>query len=331
MNKDKIQKRISKLPISSYNKIRLYRTFTHIYWWLYCSSEERKKRFGYNILTPSGDYYGHEQWLKKYCDYKDPIFAYIEHGVYFGDNTSKVGWAPEWDLGNIITFGDSRYNLLKNIYPDYNILRIGPRVHYAPTDMSYYEEIKSKLIPGAKTMTLYPFHSIQSDPHKFNTSLFMKGALEVAKSFGIKNILVSLHPRDFEHGLNLQYKDTNVILVTGGSDNSGFLPRLRTIMELSDLTYSNALGTHVGYSIYLGTPHILDTHSNQPQDGRKTRYREEQAMFARVFSGKNGLNISKEQYELCDYYWGFRHVKTPEVLYKELEACKSNFEHNFRH
>lgn len=336
MDKNKIQDTILKLPVSSYNKLRFYRFISHFYWRFQCTPEERKRRLNNNILTSSGGYYGQEQWLKKYCGYKDPIYAHIEHGVYFGDNPTKVGWKPEWDLGNVVTFGDSRYTLLKELYPDYNILRVGPRVHYAPTDMDYYKEIKSKLIPNEKTMVLYPHHSIGDDKHSYNTKVFIDGAFKVADSFGIKNILISLHPTDFEHGADLQYKDTNVILVTGGAANEGFLPRLRAIMQLADLTYSNALGTHVGYSIYLGTPHILNLESNPPANKGefsskvRERFYEEQSLFTSVFSGKNGLTITNEQRELCDHYWGFSHVKSPEELYKGLEYCKENFFQHFK-
>ncbi len=336
MDKGKIQRNISKLPISSYNKLRLFRALTRCYAYLYCTPEEKKRRKGINNLTASGAYYGQEQWLKEYCGYKDAVFAYIEHGVYFGDNTSKVGWTPEWDLGNIITFGDSRYNLLKDLYPDYNVLRIGPRVHYAPTNKAYYEELKTKLDPTGKTMALYPLHSLHDDKHSFNTQEFLDGAFEKGKELGVKNYLLSLHPTDFDHGADLLYKDTNVVLVTGGPANEGFLPRLRSIMELADVTYSNSLGTHVGYSVYLGTPHILDLRSNPSRNkgefSSKVRehYYEEQTTFAKVFSGDDGLTITKEQRELCDYYWGYSHIKTPEELYRGFEECKNHFFLHFK-
>lgn len=334
MDKNSIQNNILKLPLSSYNKLRLYRILSRGYSYLYCTPEERKRRNKNNILTVSGAYYGQEQWLKRSCGFLDPIYAYIEHGVYFGDNPTRVGWSPEWDLGNIITFGDSRYDFLKKLYPDYNVLRVGPRVHYAPTDQAYYEELKSKLVSDGKTMALYPHHSIHDDKHAYNTRQFLEGAFEVGREFGVKNYLLSLHPTDIEHGADTLYKDENVILVTGGPANEGFLPRLRAIMELADVTYSNALGTHVGYSVYLGTPHILDLNSNPPANKGefsskvRERFYEEQSQFASVFSGKDGLTITNEQRELCDYYWGFSHVKTPDELYMCLEECKKYF---FRH
>lgn len=330
MDKGKIQRNISKLPISSYNKLRLFRALTRCYAYLFCTPEEKKRRKGINNLTVSGAYYGQEQWIKEYCGYKDAVFAYIEHGVYFGDNTSKVGWAPEWDLGNIITFGNSRYKLLKDLYPDYNVLRIGPRVHYALTDKAYYEELKAKLDPIGKTMALYPLHSIHDDKHSFNTNVFLEGAFKLGKELGVKNYLLSLHPTDLEHSSDLLYKDKNVILVTGGPANEGFLPRLRAIMELADVTYSNALGTHIGYSVYLGTPHVLDLTSNPSKGDKQTRYHEEQDQFASVFSGQDALTITKEQYDLCDYYWGYSHIKTPEEMYKALEGCKNHFFLHFK-
>ena len=302
-----------------------------------CTDAEYKRRIKSQILVPSGSYYGQEHWIKKYSGYDDVIYAHIEHGVYFGNNRSKIGWEPEWELGNIITFGDSRRDLLNDMYPDYNILPIGPRVHYAPTDLLYKEEIKSKLLPDSKTMTLYPAHAIHDDKHSFNTQQFLDDASELAKSLGVKNILVSLHPIDLANKAEILYEGMNVIVVSGGTENMNFLPRLRAIMELSDLTYSNALGTHVGYSIYLGTPLILDTSSNPPRQAGEfassvtNRYYEERAVFEKVFSGRTEFSITPEQIDLCNFYWGFNYVKSPHVLYRELEYCKDNFIRNFKY
>lgn len=36
-----------------------------------------------------------------------------------------------------------------------------------------------------------------------------------------------------------------------------FLNRLKTIILLSDYTCSNSIGTHTGYCVYLGKPHLV--------------------------------------------------------------------------
>ena len=121
----------------------------------------------------------------------------------------------------------------------------------------------------------------------------------------------------------------NVIFVGGGKDSFRFLPRLRAIFELSDLTFSNALGTHVGYSVYMGTPHVMKLESNH-NVSPNLYFENEQKKFSEVFSGRDPLIITEEQRQLCDYYFGFSHVKTAEELYQSLEECKRKYETIFK-
>ena len=59
-----------------------------------------------------------------------------------------------------------------------------------------------------------------------------------------------------------------------------FLSRLKSIIQLSDLTMSNNVGTHLGYCIYLNKPHwivrqkIGNTSHNQKHLERELNQRE---------------------------------------------------------
>ena len=318
-----IRQLICKLPVNSDKKIRLQGFVQRIYWFLHYDKKRRNELINNQVLLNSNHYYGHEYWLKKYCGYDHRIGGIIEHGVYFGNNRDRVGPSEDWDTGSILTFGESRVSLLKELYPSYNIYPIGPRIHYADISQTYYDEIYRKLDHTGKTLTIYPSHSIANEKAKFDSKLFLEEAKQLAKRIGAKNILVSLHPSDYLHNINLDFEGANVILVGGGNNPLEFLPRIKAIFKLSDLTFSNSLGTHVGYSIYMKTPHVMSLSSNK--NAGNPVYECEQKKFAEVFNGVDLYSISEEQYALCDYYFGYSYIRKPSDLQIILDECRAKY------
>lgn len=314
---------IRRLPINTDKKLRIFANSRKCYYYLKYHNVPDSFTF-----VPSNLYYGHEYWMRKYSGYKQTVYGVIEHGVYFGENTTKVGNEEEWDLGSIITFGDSRIKLLNKLYPDYNVIGVGPRLHYAPIDGNYLKELRSKLIPDSKTIAIYPAHSISNQMAKFNIDSFMHDALSYARDFGAKNILVSLHPTDLKNGISLNYEGYNIILVSGGQDSIEFLPRLKAIMTVTDLIYTNSLGTHVGYSVYMNVPNVINIQDRNIAESNPI-FLKEQALFANVFNGNNPSVITAEQRELCDYYYGYSHIKTPNELYNEFEYINAIYKKRF--
>ncbi len=333
---NRLQSYLSQIPLTVDNKLRLYRGLRALTWKIKYPSDIYHSLKRNQTMIPSGNDYGHEYWLKKYSSYSDTLYALVEHGVFFGNNESRVGWDVEWDVGNIITFGDYRYELLKELYPEHGIYKIGPRIDYSETDYKYYNELKNKIDNTSKVMTLYPSHSIESLTHDYDKDAFLEEAFALADELNIKNILLSLHPTDIINRSDDYYKDKNVILVTGGADTINFLPRLRAILELSDITFSNSLGTHVGYSIAMGKPHIMSLSSNNKNNSHEgsdvvhNKYLEEQLVLSKVFNGDRPFTISKEQKEAVDYYWGANEMKSKEELFKIITDCKQNYVRKFK-
>lgn len=320
---------IRKLPISSSRKIGLYNAIQRVYHKVKYSSADYKSIKSSSTFVPTNGYYGHEYWLKRYSGYNDYIYGMIEHGVYFGDNKNKVGQEEEWDLGSIITYGDSRINLLSRLYPDYHIFGVGPRIHYVDIDLDYYDEIKAKIDASGKTMVLYPHHSLYDKATEYDLDIFIEEANDIAKELNISNILVSLHPADIAHGFDKRYEGRHFLTVTGGINQVNFLPRMKAILKVADITYSNTLGTHIGYSIYEGKPVVMDIRSNMSVIKNEV-FKNEQLSFARLFNGNNPFTITKEQWELCDFYFGFSHIKTPSDLNAEFQKCKTEYERRFK-
>ena len=201
-----------KIPCNSDKKLRIYRDSRRLYWKYKYTQSEYRKLLNDQVLIPQNYSYGHEFYLKKYSGYEDYIYGLIEHGLFAKENRNKVGWEPEWDCGSILTYGDARYETLVDLYPDYNILRIGPRIHYAPMDDAYYRELRSKIDLSGKSMVLYPSHSLSSEKYRYDVELFVRRALAFAKENSIRNILVSLHPSDILHGFQDEYKKIKFLI-----------------------------------------------------------------------------------------------------------------------
>ena len=196
-------------------------------------------------------------------------------------------------------------------------------------DELFYNQLKSKLNPNEKIMVLYPFHSEYNIKARYDTEVFMKNASNLAKDLGVGNILVSLHPADIANHFDREYEGKRFVTVSAGLDQIHFLPKLKAIMSIADIIYSNAIGTHVGYSLYLNKPNIINLTSNNTLL-EKSKYNEEQELFAKTFNGSSPFTITAEQRELCDYYYGFRYIKTPESLYRGLEECRKRYNLRFK-
>lgn len=328
---------VSKLPVNGDKKLKIYKKVRETVWKYKYGKDRFNELVLQDCLIPQNSFYGHEYWIKKYSGYNGSIKGLIEHGCFFKCETDKIGWDVEWDLGSILTFGDCRFEVLKELYPDYSIFRIGPRIHYSPIDVVYYEEIKRKIDPQKKTMVLYPAHSLATRKSDYDIDLFLEDALDFAKDNNIGNILVSLHPSDIANGFDKDYyvREKRLIIVTGGTNNVNFLPRIKAILSLADITYSNLFGTHIGYSIYMNKPHIINANSDG-LDSTKiemknylSEFQTEKERFIKVFRGDNPWMISVEQRELIDYYFGLSHVKSKGELYSTLISCENVYNRKF--
>lgn len=318
---------LNRIPIKAVNKLRIYNLIRKISWHFKYDKETCHKFKSEQTLIPSNHAYGHEYWLKKYSGYEYSIHAIIEHGVYFGDQRQKIGLDLEWGIGNILPFGSSRVGLLKGLYPDYNIIPIGPRIHYVPVDNDLLSELNDKIDHTGKTIAVFPAHSITRHQTIFNHNQFLSLLYDFINEHNIKNVIVCLHPADYNHKLDLHYKDSNFILTGGGTDPIKFLPRLKAIFSCADITYSNALGTHIGYSLYMQKPHVLvaqEINTEDESDEFLKVYNKEVKLFESAFASKCAFQITEEQLRLCEYYWGFSDIKSPsELLYLLRDLRKS--------
>ena len=306
----------SRMTLKSYYLLRYLKNI----------NTRNKKNIG---LIPSNHYYGHEFWFKNYSGYKKPIKALIEHGVYFGENSSMVTNEIEYSMKKIITFGDYGETNLKKGFSDYRIVKVGPRIAYAEINKDYFNELNKN---KGKTMTLFPAHSIPTLKTIYNVKELISKVDEICQKNNISNKRVSLTHTDINSEYSKIYKENGFEVVSAGLDQIDFLPKLLAIIKTTDLAISNSLGTNLGYCVFFNVPYILIGQKTK-SDGRKEdiekeygnkniiqKYQEETSMFLDCFNEKNDMKITKKQYDLCNYYWGFDHIKTKNDLYYILNS-----------
>lgn len=284
-------------------------------------------------LVMSNEGYGHEYWIKQYSGYKGDVYAQIEHGVYFGQNTSpKVNPVEaEHEFGAFITYGQYREDCIKQSDPQANVVAIGPYIQYASTDEGYKREILGKIDPLGKTIVLFPAHSVKDGRAIFDHLNLISEVTKIAERLGITNRLVCLSPMDYEGELVREYESEGFVVVTCGSDARSFLPRQRAIFEVADISVSNDLGTHVGYSLSMKVPHrfvcMIPFSAKVVAPGANMRsIKEERELFESAFSDLDyGCGITDEQIALVDYYWGANIHYSPDELARKLKELEARY------
>lgn len=343
-----IPDKIEKLPIPLLLKMKIERRYLLIRKTVKKAMHIKEDyTSGYYPMARINRLYGDEYLLKRYSQYNDYIYALIEHGLYFGNNTVKVCESEggnEWELGCIITYGDYRKALINRVFPEYHCLNIGPMIHYTQTDEALKKEIQNKLNAG-KTFLYFPVHGSEKMTPFYDRRKSFIDVIKLAKLRGCNNLIICTYQAnigEMDTFLKLSSDicdDVNTVVTTCGDRfDEKFLDRQRTLIELSDYTGSNDIGTHVGYCIYLNKPHtILDVDFEYKADkeylekefGSKTRsnnyivdVNKEKKLFKELFSVDRGDEIYRDQYEICNFYWGYEYVRGREELRLLLNECK---------
>lgn len=280
-----------------------------------------------NIYTSEilyyNDFYYNAYHIKKYCGLPAMCFlkTSIEHGVRF----DKDGvWQPEIDhiFKNVMTFGAYRKEILEKL-TDKNIIEIGPYIAYAKPSYSDLQiaNIRKK---NGRTLTVFPSHSTTHVDMQFDINQLIKEIKRVGKQFD--NIQVCLYWKDIILGKHKQYEAEGLTVVCAGHlYDREFLPRLKSILLLSDMIMSNDLGTYIGHAIYLGIPcylYQMQCIANSEDLMAKSEYDNKSEVCQKIFDAFNYIpqEISAQQYEIANYVWGIDKVKTADELKRIIKS-----------
>lgn len=241
----------------------------------------------------------------------------VEHGLYFAEYVLE-GECTMDCIDTIYTYSDYRKNAILKHFGgkiDKEIITVGPYIQYAKNFKSKEDlhKLKSEL---GKVLLVFPSHNFADEDSLYDFNAFSQCIDEMAADYD--TVLISMLGYDIQHGFDKQYRDKGYKIVSSGTRNDPyFLSRQRDLMELADMTISNSVGTHIGYSICLGTPHYIfdqeiiavkkaaSAHgSDHLQDIREREYAE----IKSVFNSREPV-ITQEQVAMVKKYWGDFEIK----------------------
>jgi len=282
------------------------------------------------IHSPN-DFYGHATTLKKYAGLPEEyqIKAVIEHGAYGGTGHA---WDVEVNapLPSLFSFASARHLILKK-RTNKALFSIGPMLSYAPhfLDADALNLEKRRL---GKNLLVLPAHSTHWIDANYDIHDYCKFLEKLEKDFD--SIRICLGWKDVLRGQAEEYMRYGFECVTAGHMYDPlFLSRLKSIIELSTITVSFKLGTHIGYCILLGRPHYISKLKHQytaanndilrrdVHDPIKTPYGQE---MIHTF-GELRDDISFQQKELVERYWGLNEHKTVNEMRLILQATEDMY------
>lgn len=263
-------------------------------------------------LHKPNDWYGHAKIFKKFLNLPENYcFKFIiEHGTYLNDEVANIDL--ETNLPTFITYSKNRVKTLKR-YRDF-VFSIGPFINYADDLLSEDDLAKERKRLG-KSLLLFPSHSTLDAKINFNINNLCKTIKKIGKDFN--TIRVCLYWIDILKGHYKIYRDFGFEVVTAGHIlDPNFIPRLKSIINLSTYTISNGISTHIAYCLSLNKPHFLIP-QNLNLSGNKKEIRANSILkktraYNQIFEAFSKLRtkISPKQYSIANYYWGLDQVKT---------------------
>jgi len=312
---------------NNHNGAKLYNKTNDLFsWHLY---KNKIKPYLFHPIIDN-NFYGIGTSLNSYAGLKADklIKFYIEHGYYFGSyiaKDSKIYWC-----NNIITFSQRRKDHLKR-HSFNKIYQIGPYIHYAEqySSNSEFNNYRSDL---GKMLLVFPMHASTGTSLDYNLNLFFDFIDEIKKDYD--SVVISVFWTDLN---NKQFmsecqKREYRIFSAGNRYDQFFLSRLKDIINLSTMTISNGVGTHVIYSVFLNKAHYifkqkineialnkkgsfeLNIYKKDEYVIRKKEMSELEDLFSVVFSEA----LTSKQYNYCRVSFGFDKIKSPSELLKLL-------------
>lgn len=295
---------------------------------------ERGKKLKKTILNSiqygeESEWYGHRRCLVDYCNgkYKNERFLLpnIMHGAQFieydiplvGEDTLINRIANNYQV--FITMSDYCIDQIHAIRPWLQIYPIGPYIVYAQGfyDESWIKNIREK---NGKTALYFPQHSTETASVNFDKSNACRNIDYLMNNYD--TVLVSVYWTDVDNAINDYYRDKGAKLVSSGvRSDKNFIRRQRSLYELADDVYGNALGTNVGYAMAMEKPYyffyddikIIDDKINQEY----MRKIEEQENKIKCIWNRNN---DAEKKNIFEKFWGGKkYIKTMKEIKSILD------------
>lgn len=277
----------------------------------------------------SNSYYGLSSVLRIYSGYRGTVAVGIEHGAYFG--SGDTGEIEKYNLPCVVTMWRYRQESLDGKIKR-PIIPIGPYIAYANALLDA-EEMEAWKKSYGRTLLVIPVHSVERVDLGFDEKAFFSFIEDAKSCFDIQTVLVCLYFTEIANAATYEQKGYKVVC-SGYRTDVDFLQRLRTYIELSDYVITNAVGTHIGYSLFLKRPvSLFSQQIDYDYSSRKRKAEtnpfggqsELRSNIELMTSALQGLNseISESHLVATDPFWGYGLLKSPNELKELFEAAEA--------
>lgn len=252
---------------------------------------------------------------KLYYGKVDLFHDYIEHGLFYSETATLLKHIlKEKKIKRVFTFSNRRKEQIERILRKegyrIEVVAIGPMI---PAANNFYPhnkllEIKKKL---GETLLVIPMHSWSGVNNNFSSDVFIEEVERIKHNFN--TVLVCLYYMDIRKGKHQYYIDKGYTVVCNGDRlDPNFISRHKDLIELADMTMSNGIGTHIGYSIALNKPHYYYKQEMVTELSATVKVDEEVEQAYRIelekqivsLFGTFDYQISEEQKNFVRLYWG---------------------------
>lgn len=284
--------------------------------------------FGPEERVIDNNLYGQAHHLKKYAGITTDLKAYLEHGCFWGGMVHEDAY--HWHFKKIITWSENRKKDIEKKIPSKQAIPVGPFIHYAEPvyDTSTFNRLKDEL---GKVLLVFPGHSIINLKAEFDSNEFIQEIEKIKVDYD--TVLISLYYVDAKNPkVREVYEDMGYRVVTSGNRyDQNFIARQKTYIQLSDMTMSNEVGTHIGNCVHLEKPHYVFQQKLKRTTSKKRELERHDSLFskdelelskkqqrevAQAFSSYTIRKLSQAQKAIADKYWGSSSVKSAEELRK---------------
>lgn len=305
--------------ISPYLEKRIYLTHT-----IYGSES-----FHYGHLNALYDYAG----LKKRPNGK--LFPVMEHAAAYQIVRHRK---PEDIHRNISYIYQSKY--MKQYIHDIDewkpVFCIGCYLHYVKP---YYSEEKEKQIKSkfGKVLLVIASHNLETQECQYDDEKFVDFVMNYATENKFDTVLVSVYFSDINLDMYNNFRKRGAVLVSAGfREDPNFIHRLKSIFSLADLVLTNAIGSPVGFSKYMGKPYLL-VQEEANMLNEQILYKDDiclanqQSNFDKLRIVSRQLNLSEQEKQIADklynYYTGEDELlRTPEEI-RAIESILNKIYH----
>lgn len=266
-------------------------------------------RMGQRIRNVRGQHYGIKNILINKCDALNGLKLSVEHGVYFFADVLDIDIKRvlRESPSCLVTFGEFRATRVRQWArchkQNFLCATMGPYIVYADP---FYTNCEATILKKelGRMLLVFPSHGWEGASAKFDQEAFVAEIKKVASLY--QSVCISMYWHDFLEGKHHRYEEEGwKIVCAGHRADPYFLPRLRSLIELADMTMSNSLGTHVGYCVSLEKRHYIFKQSNCCVEDRpdSVEHEFEPKEIIDAFSLRTD-EITEKQRELVEFYWG---------------------------